>query len=394
MEHIHLALVIFIGTFEAPLIFGANIDTAHNNAVRRYLNADISNMKIKLKYTYEELQQLSSNLPTPVHSTYLFDGWYTAASGGTKITASNPITPSSNITLYVRWAISTTVTFEPNGGTGTMNTQAFGNSAQPISTNAFYRSGYGFTGWNTEPDGSGTSYSDRQMAIFTSNTTLYAQWKQFHSDANYFYSNGSVCFNGTSGRVINTGIELFSTTNYNKNFEIYYDYVELGPTNVNQAVLMNTKDESGTPYPGGVNRMSSATSLQIKFDCSPSSYQIAKGLSTIHNIRTIRIGGEIYYSINGGAFVDTGVNYTDHESTASFSAPVAFGGAIKPNGDILRPFNGVLSNMYVGFIDNSITLSDYENGYTAPRTATSQNSASSPNNISGLSNPKTLSNKK
>ena len=40
-------------------------------------------------------------LPTPVRNGYTFDGWYTASSGGTKITTST--TFSSNKTVYAQW---------------------------------------------------------------------------------------------------------------------------------------------------------------------------------------------------------------------------------------------------------------------------------------------------
>lgn len=39
------------------------------------------------------------------------------------------------------------------------------------------RAGYTFIGWNTEADGSGTSYAGSDTFTITENTTLYAQWK-------------------------------------------------------------------------------------------------------------------------------------------------------------------------------------------------------------------------
>jgi len=76
-----------------------------------------------------------------------------------------------------------TISFNANGGTGTMNMQKIdaGQSAN-LTANTFTRTDYVFTGWNTEPDGSGTSYSDQ--ANYTAPTSednkivvLYAQWK-------------------------------------------------------------------------------------------------------------------------------------------------------------------------------------------------------------------------
>ncbi|MBE6606255.1 MAG: CHAP domain-containing protein [Ruminococcaceae bacterium] len=42
-------------------------------------------------------------LPTPTRSGYTFDGWYTAATGGTKVTSSTNVTITSNQTLYAHW---------------------------------------------------------------------------------------------------------------------------------------------------------------------------------------------------------------------------------------------------------------------------------------------------
>lgn len=46
------------------------------------------------------------NLPTPTRDYYDFDGWYTSASGGTKITSSSKVNNSENHTLYARWTLN------------------------------------------------------------------------------------------------------------------------------------------------------------------------------------------------------------------------------------------------------------------------------------------------
>lgn len=71
-----------------------------------------------------------------------------------------------------------TVTFNANGGTGTMSVQTFtGNESQALAANAFTKEGYEFVNWNTMADGSGNSYSDKQTITLTDNMTLYAQWR-------------------------------------------------------------------------------------------------------------------------------------------------------------------------------------------------------------------------
>ena len=77
-------------------------------------------------------------------------------------------------------ATAVDVHFDANGGTGTMNTQRYGiNAQQALTQNAFARTDYDFTGWNTKADGSGESYADEQQISFATGgeITLYAQWE-------------------------------------------------------------------------------------------------------------------------------------------------------------------------------------------------------------------------
>ena len=84
-----------------------------------------------------------------------------------------------------------TVTFNANGGTGTMSAQTFTEGeAQTLTRNAFTYDGYAFSGWNTVQGGSGASYTDGQSITVNSDMTLYAQWT----------SNGpTVTFNANGG---------------------------------------------------------------------------------------------------------------------------------------------------------------------------------------------------
>jgi len=75
-----------------------------------------------------------------------------------------------------------TVTFNANGGTGTMSAQTFTEGeAQALTRNAFTYDGYTFTGWNTVQGGSGATYTDGQTITATADMTLYAQWEKITS---------------------------------------------------------------------------------------------------------------------------------------------------------------------------------------------------------------------
>ena len=136
-------------------------------------------------FTYDEAKKaLSKN--TFTRTGYTFNGWNTQANGqGTTYTdqqSVNNLTTENNatITLYAQWKIQTfTVTFNSNGGAGTMTSQTFTyNQAQTLTANAFTRTGYTFNGWNTQANGQGATYTDQQsVTLTTAGLTLYAQWK-------------------------------------------------------------------------------------------------------------------------------------------------------------------------------------------------------------------------
>ena len=85
------------------------------------------------------------------------------------------------VALYV-YSLSK-VFYNANGGSGTTedtNTYIPGVDNVTFKANKFTKPGYAFTNWNTEADGSGTSYSAGQTVKmpFGSNYTVYAQWEE------------------------------------------------------------------------------------------------------------------------------------------------------------------------------------------------------------------------
>ena len=81
---------------------------------------------------------------------------------------------SANIQAFVVDEVYT-VTFNANGGTGTMAPET-DNAPTALTANAFTYSGYTFNDWNTVAGGTGTSYANGATYPFTANVTLYAQW--------------------------------------------------------------------------------------------------------------------------------------------------------------------------------------------------------------------------
>jgi hypothetical protein len=124
-------------------------------------------------------------LPNPGKTNFNFAGWYLDAalttlvgSGGSSY---SPVGTATAIDLYAKWVSSTgafTITYDGNGGVGSTvdaNTYASGASATILTNN--FVSAYGaFINWNTQRNGTGTSYVPGEAITISSSLILYAQW--------------------------------------------------------------------------------------------------------------------------------------------------------------------------------------------------------------------------
>ena len=141
-------------------------------------NGGTGEMKIQ-ELTYDIPLQLSEN--QFVKSNYQFKGWNTKADGTGIDYENNQIISNlnENIILYAQWErMHITITFNPNGGLGNIDSQTvlYGESIQ-LKPSFYIREGYTFGSWNTELDGSGELYTNNQIIDnITENKNLYAQW--------------------------------------------------------------------------------------------------------------------------------------------------------------------------------------------------------------------------
>ena len=93
--------------------------------------------------------------------------------------------------------IKYTISYEGNGATGgtTPSSNHTYDKPQTLTPNGFHKDGYYFDSWNTKPDGTGTSYQDKEeVKNLTSKdgdtVTLHAQWKPVDYKITY-KGNGS-----------------------------------------------------------------------------------------------------------------------------------------------------------------------------------------------------------
>ncbi len=116
----------------------------------------------------------------PTRAGYAFAGWYTAATGGTKVEAPYRL-PFQDTTYYARWEANViTITWDYNGGKvgsatkGTTSATYSASAKVPMATASPTRAGYRFAGWFTAASG-GTQVSSK-TALPASAITYHAHW--------------------------------------------------------------------------------------------------------------------------------------------------------------------------------------------------------------------------
>ena len=231
-------------------------------------------------------QQPLGTLPTTSRSGYTFQGWYTAKTGGTKISTSTTM-PTQNTTYYAHWVpASYTVTYKANGGSGTDQTQSVQYGTVWTTKGAvFTRTGYTLSSWNTKADGSGTKYglNTKQTDKQSSNLTLYAQWQ-----VNTYTYN--VKYVSTSGVQLGTGT-VSGTFGSSKS--------------------VSPKTFTGYTSPAAQTvKFDSTTAKTITFKYTPISYKIT-------------------YTLNGGSVTGNPSTYTIETATITLKNPTKTGYTFK-----------------------------------------------------------------
>ena len=146
---------------------------------------------------------LIGTLPTPKKTGCTFGGWYTD-SALTKLFTETKM-PEGGITLYAKWTANQyTVTFNVNGGNEMASnklTVTYGKDYGPLLRAE--RTGYGFIGWFTAPQG-GTQVTSATTYSIEGNQTLYAQWRELIDlSVDYFIDVNASTFTYRQGNSYN-----------------------------------------------------------------------------------------------------------------------------------------------------------------------------------------------
>ena len=117
---------------------------------------------------------------------YTFTGWNTQADGGGVTYAVGfPHTITGNLNLFANWTAAGTpiytITFQPNGAASGSVPQEIPAPAGatvfiPGNPGGLYRTGYIFTGWNTQACGGGITFTANSTHTITGNLNLFANW--------------------------------------------------------------------------------------------------------------------------------------------------------------------------------------------------------------------------
>ncbi|CAM5547613.1 SLH domain-containing protein OS=Lysinibacillus sphaericus OX=1421 GN=LS41612_16060 PE=4 SV=1 [Lysinibacillus sphaericus] len=123
-------------------------------------------------YEENDVVTVQGNSGNLVRDGYLFAGWNTQVDGQGTMYQANDVFPigTADVILYAQWTKTNTpaytVTYDANGATsGTVpqdSTQYEENKTVTVQGNSgqLVRTGYTFTGWNTQADGKGISYAE------------------------------------------------------------------------------------------------------------------------------------------------------------------------------------------------------------------------------------------
>lgn len=186
-------------------------------------------------------------LPTPSRTGYTFNGWFTAASGGTQVSAST-VMGAANATIYAQWTIiKYTISYNANGGSGApaAQTKEYGTNITLSSTEPT-RGGYLFQGWATSSSATIPEFLPGDTFSANANTTLYAVWMAAVKLGFTFTAPSYAIDCDSNGlAVVNNAVFTYkvSTTSENVSLPFWYRTYYVNSN--------NTKVYPSTAYTGG-----------------------------------------------------------------------------------------------------------------------------------------------
>ena len=129
--------------------------------------------------------QVNVTSTTPAREGYKFLGWAnTSSATSATISSHDIIYLDQNRTIYAIWAPTYIVTFDLNGGSGSVAAQSCNPATTNGSCNVQFPSttptydGYKFLGWATSSEAINPTYYPGSVINISSNKTIYAVWQR------------------------------------------------------------------------------------------------------------------------------------------------------------------------------------------------------------------------
>lgn len=187
------------GVYKTEIRADTSVVVADNTSINVIYNANSGvNAPIDMRiYANGDMAAVKPDLP--VRKGYVFKGWaaeaesdYAQYTGGDSI----PVT-AEDIVLYAVWgAISYTVRYDTNGGSGVMASEtAVYDKEHTLPENTFEKTGCRFAGWSLSAGGE-LAYTDGAAVINLTDVqngeiVLYAVWNGARTKINFNFEGGS-----------------------------------------------------------------------------------------------------------------------------------------------------------------------------------------------------------
>jgi uncharacterized repeat protein (TIGR02543 family) len=164
---------------------------------------------------------LADNDGSLTKAAYAFTGWNTAADGsGTTYAEGATYVTDTAVTLYALWTILPvySVNYDGNGAVAgtppSPQSKIYGlDLTLALSDGFLVKEGFDFGGWNTEADGSGTTYAEGASYANNAAVTLYVLWAPRPTSAVSFKANGATSGTVPPSQVKAVGVNLTLASN-------------------------------------------------------------------------------------------------------------------------------------------------------------------------------------
>lgn len=280
--------------------------------------------------------QAINNLPSATKDHYTFNGWYTAATGGTKVTPTTLI--NENTTFYAQWTVKRySLHFDVGSGSmtgddlSTTKTYAYGEAipSLPGATLA----GHSFEGWYTDVNGGGTRI--QVGSTLSEDTNVFAYFREVEDNKTVtFDANGGTVSEASRTKAkgsnigdlpvpqrtgytfdgwfteVNGGYEVTPTYKMTEDITIYAHW-----TKAKNPVTSLTIDQD-------VININISDNLEIHYTYAPANADNADFYWTSSNDSVVRVAGDGTLTLVGGGTAVLTIHTADGSKSDSVTVNV------------------------------------------------------------------------